>query len=180
MIRSLSMLSDAHPVRATSIAAGPTHTDSSKATPTPRRSPKGAQVSYTDGYSDRFVTLSLSTRTLTIHRFVLGPSLTIPLDSILSLRPASSVFHGGVDPWGLSITGIGWGRDMRRLLWSKERRRAVEESWVVQWGWGWGVRAGFSTVEPAGFGEVCGDAGLMVQDREMKGRERGSAVLEEG
>ncbi|KZO97750.1 hypothetical protein CALVIDRAFT_526504 [Calocera viscosa TUFC12733] len=124
-------------------------------------------VSYTDGYRDPFITLSLTSRTLTIHNFILSPRLTLPLDSILRLTPASAVSPVGVEPWGFSLTGIGWGRDFRRLVWSREREGAIRDGWVVSW-WGGPVRAGFTTLDPEGFEQVASDR---VRDYERESAE---------
>lgn len=130
----------------------------------PQHSPAAASApsaSYDQVYCDQFVTLSLPPRTLTIQHYVLLPSLTLPLESIRSLAPASAVSGLGVEPWGVSLTGIGWGRDWRRLIWGKERARAARQGWVVRTWWG---RVGFSTVDPEGFERVVRAAGIAVRD----------------
>lgn len=110
-----------------------------------------------DDYSDSHVSISSTSRTLTIkHWLVAHPTLTINLQDIVYILPASSVVpSSGVAAWGLGATGVGWARDARRL---GKTTREDEHSYVCKFKHREHVfYAGFTVEKPGSFVQVLED-----------------------
>jgi len=111
-----------------------------------------------DDYADAHVSISATSRTLTIkHWLIAHPTLTIKLYDIVYILPAPYVVpHNGVAAWGVGSTGVGWARDVRRM---QAKAKEYEHSYVCKFkSGGREFYAGFTVDEPAGFVEVLEDA----------------------
>ncbi|EJU05238.1 hypothetical protein DACRYDRAFT_19812 [Dacryopinax primogenitus] len=82
-------------------------------------------------YNDQHIYVCTTRRTLTIHHWLfMHPTLVIDLNSIIRIRPAKDeVTEGGVEPWGVGLTGVCWARDADRALTDNE---AYDRSFVCE------------------------------------------------